>query len=148
MKRSLIIVVVIAVAILAGYIILGQSKSGIKRSLDESKMKATQAQLKTFASVTLLDMFQYYQDEKNTIPYNENPNIKQNLEAKLVILKQKNDGQYEYRIYDEPEGDAAIKAAELSSGIYVCIDSKDVKVVDSTKDEFEKATNCFGGPLK
>ena len=86
--------------------------------------------------------------EKNTEEYAKNLTVKQNLEAKLVALKEKQDGQYEYRIYDEADGEASVKAADVSANIYVCIDSRTVKVMDITVDQFEKSTDCAGQSLK
>ena len=148
MKKSIIIVIAIAVVILGGFILLGKSQPALEKKISDARLNAKTAGLKAFTASTMADMAQYYSDEKNKEEYAKNPTVKQNLESKLATLKQKNDGQYEYRIYDEADGEASVKAADTSANIYVCIDSRTIKVVDISADQFEKSTDCAGQSLK
>jgi hypothetical protein len=146
MKKSIIIVVVIAVVILGGFVFLSQSKSGIQGVANDARLKAQQASMKAFVAGTMADLATYYSDVKNTMSYDQNPSVKQSIEAKISVLKEKYPGDYSYKIYDGE--DASIKLAETTSSIYVCVDSKTVKVVDISSSEFSKQTDCSGQAIK
>lgn len=159
MKKSIIIVVVIAVLILGAFIFLGkqrapqqtnntnvESNSGMQGAIDTARLNAKQASMKAFVAGMMGDLAKYYGDVKNTALYNENPSVKQSIETKISALKEKYPGDYSYKIYDGEE--VAIKLAETTSGIYVCADSITIKVVDINSTIFNSQTDCTGKAIK
>lgn len=147
MKKGIIIVIAIAIVILGGIVFLNSKSSGIQSAADEARVKAKQASLKAFVANMMVDLAKYYGDANNTLPYDQNPSVKQSIEAKLAIQKEKYPGNYSYKIYDSDDV-AAIKLAETTSGIYVCADSVTIKVVDITSADFDKRTDCTGKTIK
>jgi competence protein ComGC len=151
MKKILIIVsiiLIVAIVIFAVPTLIKKSKPALESGIATAHYKAKQAGLKAFVATTISDMAKSYSDGTIKSGYDKNPEKKKELEAKLAELKSKNDGEFEYKIYDIPEGNTAVKAADLSENIYVCIDSLTVKSMDISADEFNKATDCAGKPLE
>ncbi|MDB5204134.1 MAG: hypothetical protein JWP09_162 [Candidatus Taylorbacteria bacterium] len=146
MKKSFIIVVIIAILVLVVLIVLNQSKSTLNTKVVEARTNAVHAGLNAFVAGTMADLAKYDGDAKNTIPFDQNPTIKQGLEVKLAAIKDKDGGDFSYKIYDE--SDASVKASDASRGIYVCFDTKTIKPTDIPADSFNNPTDCAGGSLK
>lgn len=147
MKKPLVIAVIVAVVILGALILISRSKPDLQNAINEAKSSAVEASMRAFVAATMTDMAQYYSNEKNTAKYYSNPANKQVLDTKLAELNSKYPGNYSYKIYDEKEN-ASVKAAEMTSGTYVCIDSLTVKSITISADEFAKSTDCAGQVLK
>lgn len=146
MKRSLIIVIIVAVAIL-GILVLLKPGSNLQNAADQTMGKLVEASLRGFVAGAMSDMFEYYSNEKNKIPYWENTTNKQILDARIAELESRNGGEQTYRVLDEKEN-AAVKAADISRGIYVCMDSLTAKTTIIVASEFDKNTDCAGQVLK
>ncbi len=147
MKKSIIIVSAVAVVIL-GALILLKPQTNSRGAVNQALGKATEASLKTFVAIAMSDIAQYYGDTKNTTPYWIDPTNKQALDTRFTkVVKSKFEGDFVYNVLDEKEN-AAVKAADKSRGIYVCMDSLTVKVTDITAEEFSKNTDCSGQVIK
>lgn len=123
-----------------------ESASGIQEMADTARLKAKQASMKAFVAGMIADWAKYYGDAKNTMPFDQNPSVKQSMEVKISALKEKYPGDYSLKIYGEY--DVSIKLAETTSSTYVCIDSITAKVIDISSSEFSKQTDCVGQTIK
>lgn len=146
MKKSLVIVVVIALLILGSLVIL-RSQPNPREVVEQAKFNAIQASLKAFVAFAMTDLEQYYSNSKNTTPYAGNVAHKQILDARLAELKGRYGGEYLYRVLDQKEN-TAVKASDAANNIYVCMDSLTIKVTDIAVSEFDKNTDCSGQMLK
>ncbi len=147
MKKSLIIVIVLAVVILGAFILL-KPQTNPQSAVNQALGRAAEASLKTFVAIAMSDIAQYYSDKKNTTPYWIDATNKQALDARFAqVVKSKFEGDFAYNVLDEKEN-AAVKAADKSRSIYVCMDSLTAKVTNITAEEFSKNTDCSGQVIK
>ncbi len=115
--------------------------------IDDSQFKTQQASIKALTAGLMVDLGTYYSDERNIVSFDQNSIVKSNIQSKLATLNLKFPGNYQYVIIEERQGDIAIKVGELQKGIYVCSDTKTIKVVDITEQDFAKRTDCSGVAL-
>ncbi|MCC6448077.1 MAG: hypothetical protein IT215_05265 [Chitinophagaceae bacterium] len=148
MKKVLIVLgIIVVIIILIIAIVLFVNAPKLQNVIDDAKIKAEQSALKSFIAGTMAELVAYDMNNKNTIPFEQNPTVKQALQDKLDVIKQKYGGDYSYNVFDTSK-DASIKAADVTKGIYFCADSKVVRVVEIKAEDFSKKTDCSGGTLE
>ena len=142
MKKTIIVVVIVAVVLLIGFIALGNFKKSLPSDIAATRAKAEQASLKAFAAQTMGSLAQYYSTNQ-TVNFSVNPQIKQSLDTQSSQLGQQYSGTVVYKIYESSNA-TSVKVGDTTAGIYECIDSGTVQVSDITADQLNQSTDCSG----